>query len=705
MPTLLAPAFDGGEYAGPTFLQPLTLYAPALDGGGGRGGSFTFAADAAAASTLVGATELTGAFARSFRDELTGPGSWTFSLANDDANMPDYGDVVSFSLGGVTRFAGPVMAKKITTHAPGEDHDHVTVLSGLGRLGVTQRALVRPSRGTAAEPFERTRSQFWGSFDYDDAGWGDAKRIRRADQPVPYFPYRSMPEWWPDKNAWWVWLNRSDVTGADAPPGRCLFRSVIDVPDDGTIEILLGFNNQGIAYFDGARLGDVANAPTDGTRFRIDVTAGEHVLAASVTNFIRDGGFVWSVWTVDGDYLLDDLIDSSDAANTKCFGYPTILPGFTPGKAIRILLEEAQDDYTELTDVVLDFTDTVDSDGAPWTEVVEITTDVGRKFFEYLEALSDWAIDVQMAPGSNTLRAWNWGTRGAVTAVAVVATTDPLTSEVEALEHDGRDVRANHLLLAYRRGLVEVEDATSVAANGSIPDFVDLGDVETEDAATRIGESLLDLRKDESVASTLTLAPVSSTPYLTFDVGDYVEHPDETGSTKSSRVRSITWTEDDNGMVTWGLELQEVRMALEERHDNWLKRFNMGALAGGARVTSKSGQPPGPLEKVSAKTAAEFSFDNVALVASYSPKRPAESSGNLIEIYAELTTAGSTTTTVRVYQNGVQIGADVTFAAGVTSAEVDLAAAKCYRNVDIFQARIVTAGTGAEGLDVQVRVI
>jgi uncharacterized integral membrane protein len=69
-----------------------------------------------------------------------------------------------------------------------------------------------------------------------------------------------------------------------------------------------------------------------------------------------------------------------------------------------------------------------------------------------------------------------------------------------------------------------------------------------------------------------------------------------------------------------------------------------------------------------------------------------------------LTTAGSTTTTVLVYQNGASIGT-LTFTSGVTTAEVDLAVAKCHRNVDIFQCFISAAGTSAAGLDVQVRAI
>jgi hypothetical protein len=91
----------------------------------------------------------------------------------------------------------------------------------------------------------------------------------------------------------------------------------------------------------------------------------------------------------------------------------------------------------------------------------------------------------------------------------------------------------------------------------------------------------------------------------------------------------------------------------------------------------------------------------------WSPYRPADSSGNLIEVYGKLTVPGTGTSTVEVYQNGSDPGdliATLTFPPGETVAEVDLEASKVYRNVDIF--RVFVEGDGvAEGLDVQIRAI
>jgi hypothetical protein len=214
---------------------------------------------------------------------------------------------------------------------------------------------------------------------------------------------------------------------------------------------------------------------------------------------------------------------------------------------------------------------------------------------------------------------------------------------------------------------------------------------------------LLTFRKNATYAHTLKLAPVTSQPFVSFGNGDTITHPNETGSTSSSRVRSISLTEDDQGELSYMLELNDVRREVVERHDNWLKRAAAGSLAGGARVTSKSGDAISSAVRLSATSVVEFSWDG-PLAAGVSPKRPADQSGNLIELYVQLTEAGSTSTQVRVLQNGVAIGT-VTVPAGETSEALRMDADKVHRNDDVFQAEIVTAGTGAEGLDVQVRAI
>lgn len=604
--TTNAPFLDGGETFGAGATTPLFTNAPFFDSGAGFAPALTLGTPTPGLVVLGNAVELDESFERRFRDEMKGAGSWQISLANDDANMPDFDDIVAFEFDGQVRFSGPVESKKVVTLSAGEDSEKVTSLSGRGRLAVTDKCALPPSRGWDAVPVEVMSSQFWGSVDFDDSGWLRVIRTRRADIPTPFVP-RAIPEWWPDKTAWWVAPNHPGVSSVDAPLGTSLYRSDPISLSAGTIAILTGFNNLGAAFFDGANIAEVQNSPNDGNRVDLDVSTGDHILAARVTNYIRDTGFIASIYSVDDDGLLDTLLWSSDSDNMRALGYPTTIPGFTAGKAIRLKLEAVQAD-DELTDVTLDFDDFLDSSGEPWTVAIEITNDVGRSLMEYLESLSDWLIDVQMAPGSNAIRAWNWGTRGNDAAtVTIAATTDPATSEVEGLAFDGIRVRANRLRIRYKHGYTTVD----LGGTPVVTAFLDLADVASEDAAQAIGANLLNNRQGPSYAGTLTLAPVSSTPYEDFDNGDYVGHPAAPDAAVESRVLTIGFTEDENAKQTWVLELNDVRAEIEERHDNWLKRIGLGHLAGGARVTSRRGDSIAPPTRVAAKNVAEFSFDGV----------------------------------------------------------------------------------------------
>lgn len=711
--TLVAPYVDeSATYGHAGIASPSTLNAPFLDGGQGFAADIQITSATSALAVYNGATQLDQSFARSFQDDLTGPGNFSLTLHNDDADMPAYDDVLRFQLDGVSRFAGVVRQKTITTHGDGDNYAKVTRVSGPGALALLDEALVEPARGLDAVPVELTRTFAWMSTDYNDTAWPLSKGIRRTDQATARYPYRKSPEWWPSSQSWWVWANQADVTELDAPLGRCLFRQTFTMGGTDRLAIFVGLDNFGTVYFDGAEIVDTENDASSyvvGRRVEIDVSAGDHVISANVKNLGRGGGFNFAIWSVDEEGLLDTEVLVSHPSNTLCLAYPNPPPGFTAGEAIRLVVEEAQA-RDELQGITLGFSDTLDSDGEAWPIVPEITCDVGRTVLEFVESLSDWLVDVQMAPGSNELRMWNWGTRGGTPGITIAATTNPLTSEVEALVHEGRYARCNRLMIRYKGGYTQVTDPTSIAAIDERSAFLDLGKINTEQEAQSIGAALLELRKDPSYSVTCTLAPVSNVPYETFDNGDTITHPDEAGSTSASRVRSIAVAQDDdNAAITYMLELNDTRREIEERQDNWLKRAALGFLAGGAKVATSSGEALGPAVRISTTNVAEFSYDNVPLVASASPRRPADSSGNLIEIYATLTTAGSTDTDLVVLQklDGVvtTLGTTVTIPAGLLVGELDLAAAKCLRNVYEFQVEITAAGAGAEGLDVQVRAI
>lgn len=701
--THLAPHLDASTTYGSGYTIPQFVTAPHLQVGFGFGPSTIQGTPTEGLVVKAADGTVLEAFGREFTDPLVPAGTWQFGLENDDADMPDFDDVLAFEVDGLHVFSGLVEGKRIVTHSQSEEVGQFTALTGRDRIAALRRGRIRPSRGPDAVPVELTRTWSWLSTDFDDSAWAAAKRIRRADIPHPYHPYRALPEWWPDKTAYWVAPDLPIFTGSSAPVGDSLYRWTFTLADDADIDIFTGLNNKGTVWLNGARIGDISNQPVSGNRVRIEgATAGTYVVAALVTNFIRDTGFLGSVWTVDDDGLLDTLVSSTDADDVVALRKGATLPGFTPGEIARLALEEIQDTYGELLGVTLDFTDTLDSAGRPWQVVPEVTSDVGRSYFELLVAMSDWLVDVKMAPGG-PLRMWEWGTRGSTPGVSILATTDTGTSDVEELTHDGRATRANRLLVLYKRGYTTVDDIGE--GEEVVADFLDLSHVDNEATARTIASQLMANRSAPSYARSLTLSPNSPAPFDAFDVGDYVTHDDEAGGTDSFRVLGVTFTDDGDHLVK-KLDTNDIRAEVEERHANWLQRRAHGTLAGGARAVGQTGEPIGSVERVIARDVAEFSFQT-PVNGLWSGKRPASASGNLVEVVVEVTTDGSPTTSatsVRLWRNSTAL-VTATVPAGSTLVEVDLDATKTYRNVDKYRAEVVSVGTDVEAIDVQVRAI
>jgi hypothetical protein len=92
----------------------------------------------------------------------------------------------------------------------------------------------------------------------------------------------------------------------------------------------------------------------------------------------------------------------------------------------------------------------------------------------------------------------------------------------------------------------------------------------------------------------------------------------------------------------------------------------------------------------------EFSQPDAVTIAT-SGEHPVRTGGPIVQVEARLTTAGTTATTFKVLRNGVQVGSDITLAAGATSVKAYLGA-----NVagpgDRLSIQVTAAGAGAKKL-------
>jgi hypothetical protein len=472
------------------------------------------------------------------------------------------------------------------------------------------------------------------------------------------------------------------------------------------VRIYAAADNKVELYLDGGKVADFTGF-LDGEYLEIDLSAGEHIIAAAVTNLQRTGdynpgGFIATAFLVEPSGLLGTQLFHTDHT-WRCLPYPTRPPGFTPGEVMELLRGE-----TDIYDNVdFDFTATQASDGEPWSEYAEITVRVGRTYLEMQREMAGSLIDIAAAPGAPVIRAWEKGARGTTRSATLTQTAgNPDASEFLQLRHTGHRARINKALIRYAGGTDEITATSSAGTRGG---YVELGPVQSLSEARRIAAEVMERRAEAAYTTTARILPSATgpQPYIDFEPGDTVTCLDETGSLASMRVVGITLDPDEVGVLEWGIELRDIELELEELHQNWLRRAADGQSVGGARVTGPAGAPIPSAQRISALDVAEFSIHTPGeeIPEGLGIARRASKTGNVVEIVASLTEPGTTATTCRVYLNDDVLGSLVTIAAGSDEGEVAVARVPVRANLDRLRPEVVSAGSGAEGLDVQVRAL
>lgn len=146
----------------------------------------------------------------------------------------------------------------------------------------------------------------------------------------------------------------------------------------------------------------------------------------------------------------------------------------------------------------------------------------------------------------------------------------------------------NALLVRWSGGWIERTDATSIAAHTRREALLSLGAQQSRDEAARVADRQLDVFKDPRSQVTAGIEPAddTETPYIGFGPGDTVAVPGIDGTPTVERVRGINMVEDENGLITFVPELADKIAALEERHEEALKKMEDGTLRGQSVVAT-----------------------------------------------------------------------------------------------------------------------
>ena len=421
--------------------------------------------------TFAAANALANARTMQFQDAISEPGSGSFIVQHDDADLAAVtlspASFVTYSVQGVNAWTMLVEAFESTAVASGEDGAQATRFSGRGHLAWLERGLVYPSRGVGQQPIEEDRQFNWTSPAYDDSGWGTADVIGLSEDVIEEggwgYPFtgRSLVDvQFPDWQAAVLWVAPS--TPYAGIPGEVYFRQLFVVPTDGTYMTFVLIDNAGEFYIDGQLIcapgsggpSTFGNGFSQQTVSTLLLSAGTHLCAAHVTNQLNGavpisgdgtqptnpGMLLWCMYPVDAagagpqlvDHTITDLafVSPAGVATAKSRGwckmvaFPASPPGMSVGHVMRIALEECQA-RGALTGVSLAFSDSLDSNGNAWPVVADIATKVGTDLLTFFRELAGTYVDLWMEPASLILHAYRFGEMGSTPGVSYHPPTDP----------------------------------------------------------------------------------------------------------------------------------------------------------------------------------------------------------------------------------------------------------------------------------------
>lgn len=241
-------------------------------------------------------------------------------------------------------------------------------------------------------------------------------------------------EGWPDPFTGWIYSAALNGSGSHAG-GTSYFYTELTGLSAGAFLAIFTADDYGELAFDNVLIDDGVDSPevqwTQAWASGVDtITAGTHHLCAKVTNdsaygaTSNPGAFALIAYQRSvSNYLVyqnivartADFVGGSDpltGGNWVCLHQPSTAPGFTLGKAYRLMFERAQSD-DHLTDWSLGFTDTNDSNGNAWPVTSEITATVNDTHLDWFRQCDARGLgEFGARHGARVLDAWRWGERG-----------------------------------------------------------------------------------------------------------------------------------------------------------------------------------------------------------------------------------------------------------------------------------------------------
>lgn len=146
----------------------------------------------------------------------------------------------------------------------------------------------------------------------------------------------------------------------------------------------------------------------------------------------------------------------------------------------------------------------------------------------------------------------------------------------------------NALLVRWVGGWDEVYDGPSETTHGRREALLGLGAQQSLGEAQRLARAQLETFAQVRTEVAVDVAPVGAgdAPFVGYRVGDHVTAIDWEGTAEPTRVVALGGAVDDDGLVTYSVDLADQILTGPERHEQALKKLSNGTLRGTAKIAT-----------------------------------------------------------------------------------------------------------------------
>lgn len=326
---------------------------------------------------------------------------------------------------------------------------------------------------------------------------------------------------------------------------------------------------------------------------------------------VSDGEDVDQAIEVTGRGVLAKLEDAQVYPAGGLSGDPERpFTGTNAGAAILALIDEAQA-RGALVGVTVDFTAAVDSNNAPFAVPLDLTERAGTDLLRVAERHGSAWVDVRMAPGL-VLQYFN--TRGIDRSLQLVD-AGPVQflpgKNVVELDRDEDGGIRNALLIETPAGFLERVEGASITAHRRREAFLSLGNITDTDAVDRAADAVFQRSAQPAPQMGFEVLDVDGVrPWVDWNVGDWIQAPDEDGELTRYRVEAITVDETEAGRVRYIPELASITAELETRLERWLSAMAKGTVGGTAGSVAEPVKAPAEVVDAIAEGVADHVDDH-----------------------------------------------------------------------------------------------